>query len=133
MAELYRQYPAVLTTAARARDDLAAFLREHGHDALVAVAVLMVSELATNSVLHASGPVTLRAQLDGRVLRVNIDDTGGTLPAPRQPHSTGGRGLHIVAALATDWGAEPTHGNGKTTWFTIGTDGTYDAEGLGRT
>ena len=127
-AELHRQYPAVVATAAHARDDLAAFVRAHGHDALVPVAVLMVSELATNSILHASGPITLRAQVDGRVLRVNVDDTDATLPAQRRPDGTGGRGLRIVAALATHWGAEVIDGIGKTTWFTIETDGTQNVE-----
>jgi two-component sensor histidine kinase len=92
--------------------------------------MLLVSELVTNSVVHAGGPVTLRAQLDGPVLQVNVDDTAATLPAPRQPDTTGGRGLHIVAALATDWGSAPRRGDGKTTWFTLGTGGPYGVEGV---
>ena len=120
--ELYRQYAAVLGTAAQARNDLAAFLRAHDHEALVAIATLMVSELATNSIVHASGPITLRAQLDDHTLRVNIDDPHQRLPQAREPDRHGGRGLHIVATLATQWGTEPIHEAGKATWFAIRTD-----------
>jgi anti-sigma regulatory factor (Ser/Thr protein kinase) len=119
--ELYRQYAAVLGTAAQARNDLAAFLREHNHEAIVSIATLMVSELATNSIIHATGPITMRAHLNDHTLRVNIDDTHQQLPQAREPDSNGGRGLHMIATLATQWGTAPIHGAGKTTWFTIRT------------
>jgi two-component sensor histidine kinase len=122
--ELYRQYAAVTETPAQARHDLGAFLREHNHDPLVGVATLLVSELATNSIMHASGPITLRAQLDDYTLRVNVDDKDVQLPQARDPDRNGGRGLHIIATLATQWGTEPINGAGKTTWFTIRTDHT---------
>ena len=48
-------------------------------------------------------------------------------PPPRRPEprdasllSEGGRGLHIVDALASEWGAAPT-GRGKSVWFWIDT------------
>ncbi|TDB86902.1 ATP-binding protein [Actinomadura sp. 7K534] len=84
--------------------------------------VLMVGELVTNAVVHGTGPVRLTLRLDGRDLRAEIGDTAPALPAAPAPPavpdwSEAGRGLLLVAALATDHGARPEE-TGKTVWFT---------------
>jgi anti-sigma regulatory factor (Ser/Thr protein kinase) len=73
---------------------------------------LLVSELVTNSVLHAdveasTNVIHVGVELAAGVLRLHVEDAGttGTL-APRTPDlaSGGGYGLNIVATLATQWG-----------------------------
>ena len=84
-------------------------------------ALLLVSELVTNAVEHARSGVLLVLERDGRRLRVEVHDAGGPLPGrseasgPRDEH---GRGLHLVEALAQDWGVEPGR-PGKAVWFEL--------------
>jgi PAS domain S-box-containing protein len=84
--------------------------------------VLMLSELATNAVLHAETPfdVTVALGPDGANVRVEVDDGADRYPVPLEPDvgAPHGRGLHIVGALADAWGIEMHHGRpGKTVWF----------------
>ncbi|MEA2522482.1 MAG: hypothetical protein QOI81_2128, partial [Actinomycetota bacterium] len=72
---------------------------------------LMVSELVTNSLRHAdlqpNDRISLTAQIDGQVVRVEVDDPGtGFTPPLRNASSppTSGWGLVIVGQLATTWG-----------------------------
>ena len=89
-------------------------------------AELLVCELVTNAVVHAHTSVELCAARDDEgALRVDVFDRaiGGTV-APRQrgvdPASESGRGLAIVASLASSWGVDEA-GNGKSVWFTLST------------
>jgi anti-sigma regulatory factor (Ser/Thr protein kinase) len=85
---------------------------------VVDVALLCVSELVTNAVLHATGPYTLhlRSTPRGR-LRIEVDDTDGGSPVVREVMSdqVGGRGMLLVDRLAADWGTTYRPG-GKTVW-----------------
>lgn len=89
-------------------------------------AVLLVSDLVTNSVRQsASGlpgrMVTVTVLSGGDVTRVQVTDLSGiTVPALRPVVSgtTGGRGLHLVDALAARWGFEQDGGY-TTTWFEL--------------
>jgi hypothetical protein len=53
-------------------------------------------------------------------LRVEVHDENATLPARRQatPMDEGGRGIALVDALSSGWGAETTS-DGKTVWFEV--------------
>jgi len=87
---------------------------------LVDTAGLLASELLTNAVRHASGPLHLRLRLDGQELSVEVRDTSPNVPQARR---TGldqecGRGLLLVQSLATAWGTRPTR-EGKTVWFSL--------------
>ncbi|MFI0408850.1 ATP-binding protein [Actinomadura sp. 3N508] len=93
--------------------------------------VLIVDELVTNAVLHGAGPVRLALHLRGDRLDGEVRDaaptgrTAGTGPltgaAPAAPRvldwAEAGRGLLLVAALATRYGTRPEP-PGKTVWFT---------------
>ncbi|MFC4907335.1 ATP-binding protein [Actinomadura gamaensis] len=93
--------------------------------------ILIVDELITNAVVHGRGTVRLRLTLDGApatpVLLGEITDDHPGLPAsvragrPAPPPvldwSEDGRGLLLVDALATDYGAY-ARPPGKTVWFT---------------
>ena len=81
---------------------------------------LLVSEVATNALVHGAGDVEVRVlQRDGR-LRVEVSDGSPELPRPRAvgPDAEGGRGLALVDALATDWGTA-TSATGKVVWFEV--------------
>ncbi|WP_281258788.1 ATP-binding protein, partial [Streptomyces reticuliscabiei] len=108
----------------RARELLRTQLADWKIDAEVAeTAELLLSELFTNSLRHASTPrgreIGVRfATYDGR-LRVEVSDANNHRPVPRQasPEDEGGRGLTLVQALAERWGCCPRlHGIGKATW-----------------
>jgi anti-sigma regulatory factor (Ser/Thr protein kinase) len=84
-------------------------------------AVLLVSELATNAVIHAGSSFEVVLSADGCRLRVEVSDDDGCVPAPPEPSldAQGGRGLHIVGELADAWGVEAHQGDGKTVWFEV--------------
>ncbi|WP_306458643.1 ATP-binding protein [Streptomyces sp. OV198] len=86
-------------------------------------AVLILSELLTNACLHGrplvgarqgAGHVRIHWQTDCRGrLRIEVTDGGGCgLPVVAAPstHAQGGRALHMVAALANDWGVRDDRG-----------------------
>ncbi|NLV56048.1 MAG: ATP-binding protein [Acidimicrobiales bacterium] len=80
--------------------------------------VLAVSELATNVERHGQGWLTVDVVDRGDALVLAVTDPAtDQLPAPRnvEPHETAGRGLLVVASVATRWGlvVRPAH---KTVW-----------------
>lgn len=84
---------------------------------------LIVSELATNAVVHARSSFTLTLTLGSRALRVEVVDCGAGLPNPTNPDPTGvgGRGLLLVAELSVAWGVEPGD-SCKTVWCELALD-----------
>lgn len=88
---------------------------------VVDAAALIVSELATNAVLHARSSFTVRLALDGQgKLLVEVVD-GSVRPPQAKPHGAGattGRGLSIVEELADEWGVEPRP-DGKAVWVRL--------------
>lgn len=103
-----RSFPADACQARETRRFLAAVLDGHqaADDALVCL-----SELVTNAIVHSrsrepGGSFTIRAQLHGGCLRVEVTDQGGPWnpPAPTEADSPNGRGLLIVGQLAARWG-----------------------------
>ncbi|MFE9773712.1 sodium/proline symporter PutP [Streptomyces sp. NPDC005931] len=91
-------------------------LGEWGLDHLAFSTELIVSELVTNAIRHAAGPVCLRLIRD-RTLICEVSDGSSTAPRPRHARTTdeGGRGLMIVAQLAPRWGTRYTS-TGKIIW-----------------
>ncbi|MFF3402526.1 ATP-binding protein [Streptomyces sp. NPDC002659] len=89
--------------------------------------LLCVSELATNALVHGVPPgrgyrlkLWLYGDGDG-ALRIEVHDSGGGLPAVREPDEESGRGLLLVAALADKWGVGERD-PGKIVWceFAVG-------------
>ena len=84
-------------------------------------AVLLVSEVVTNAVLHAGTDIRLSCHQRRSGVRVEVFDWSPLLPSARHYHAdaTTGRGLALVGALARSWGIRSDEG-GKTVWFELG-------------
>jgi anti-sigma regulatory factor (Ser/Thr protein kinase) len=82
-------------------------------------AVLLVSELVTNSVVHAACEVRLRVT-PGSPVRVEVHDGSQERPRVRDrgPLEAGGLGLVVVESVASRWGIEP-QSTGKVVWFEL--------------
>jgi len=83
---------------------------------------LLVSEVATNAVVHGYGSeIRVRVLDRGLRLRVEVSDGSRDLPAPRDApaRAENGRGLTFVENLAAGWGTD-TSPQGKTVWFEVG-------------
>ncbi len=83
-------------------------------------AVALVSELATNAVIHARTPYTIVVSRAGRAVRVAVRDQSPVIPRRRAygVDATTGRGLRLVATMSSDWGIEAERG-GKVVWFEV--------------
>ncbi|MFD8968805.1 SpoIIE family protein phosphatase [Streptomyces sp. NPDC059568] len=77
---------------------------------------LVVSELVTNAIRYAGGPVELRLIRDGTLI-CEVTDPSNTQPRLVRAADTdeGGRGLFIVAQCTTRWGCRYGR-RGKTIW-----------------
>ena len=81
---------------------------------------LLVSEVATNALVHGTGDVQVRVTTRERVLRVEVADDSPQMPQPRSAGllEEGGRGLSLVDQLAQGWGVY-REGAGKVVWFEL--------------
>ncbi|MFE0379614.1 SpoIIE family protein phosphatase, partial [Streptomyces inhibens] len=79
-------------------------------------AELILSELVTNSIRYASGPIGVRLIRDTSLI-CEVSDRSSTSPHLRQAATTdeGGRGLFLIAQLAERWGTRYTS-SGKVIW-----------------
>lgn len=84
---------------------------------LVDDVLLLGSELLSNVFRHVRSPFCLLCMEDGAVLRLTVTDSGHDLPHVRVGDglAESGRGMVLVAALASRWGAEAT-ATGKDVW-----------------
>jgi anti-sigma regulatory factor (Ser/Thr protein kinase) len=82
---------------------------------------LLVSELATNAVLHARSDFEVTIIRLPRCVRVEVFDQNTRLPsfaaAPTDAYS--GRGLMLLRGLSANWGVESHSDIGKTIWFEL--------------
>ncbi|CAL9584146.1 SpoIIE family protein phosphatase [Streptomyces sp. enrichment culture] len=111
---------------------------EHLTEHLTADALVVVSELVTNAVVHAGTDVEvgLRVEETGTLV-VEVADRhpsrapsgGGDHETPHDPAEYG-RGLRLVAALAEAWGITYRPGS-KTVWARLPAGGAEPADGAG--
>ncbi|MFD8720389.1 SpoIIE family protein phosphatase [Streptomyces sp. NPDC059629] len=80
--------------------------------------VLATSELVANSLQHGTPPMRLRLRRTDRRLIIEVTDGDDHLPRRRraEPGDESGRGIAIVATIASGWGARRTPGGGKAVW-----------------
>ena len=121
-----RSFPAELDSVRAARHYVAALLEPSVDQALADDAAIVVTEVASNAVVHGKSAftvvVSLRPASGQRAqVRVAVRDnaqvfwTAGSVPFP----VTTGHGLSVVAQLASRWGAEPVPA-GKVVWAELG-------------
>ncbi|MFG3000554.1 SpoIIE family protein phosphatase [Streptomyces sp. NPDC048340] len=109
---------------AGARRQIRELLHDWADAEQVDSAVLMVSEMVTNVLMHTDGDALLVAEavgeLGGRRLRIEVADTSDELPHKRHPGemASSGRGVLLMEMLADAWGVDP-RGEGKSIWFEL--------------
>jgi anti-sigma regulatory factor (Ser/Thr protein kinase) len=122
-------FPRRASSAAEARKVTRSFLaalraratdRSGGGGVDEEAAVLAVSELVSNAILHAAVPGDIELRLEARrgTLHIEVEDCDPRPPvmAPDTSGRDRGRGLLIVERLATRWGWAPVPDNGKAVW-----------------
>lgn len=84
-------------------------------------AALLVSELVTNSVVHARTETALRVALYPDAVRIEVDDLADEFPVASAdaPLAESGRGFEIMKRIAGRWGVRRNPGGGKTVWFEL--------------
>ncbi|MFE7106023.1 SpoIIE family protein phosphatase [Streptomyces sp. NPDC057575] len=116
---------------AAARQQMRDLLHDWADPEQVDAAVLMISEMATNVLVHTDGDALMLAQATGehgeRRLRVEVSDGSDELPHKRRPGemASSGRGLVLMEMLADAWGVDP-QGAGKSIWFELYESGPTD-------
>ncbi|MDX3077962.1 SpoIIE family protein phosphatase [Streptomyces sp. NPDC088354] len=85
---------------------------------LVDLGVLAASELVANSLQHGVPPMRLRLRRTDRRLIIEVTDGDDHLPRRRraEPVDEAGRGISIIATIASGWGSRRTPGGGKAVW-----------------
>ncbi len=104
--------------------------------ATLADVTLAVSELVSNAVVHGSGDIELRMEVDLNIVKGEVIDGGGGFERQMREEGgldgVGGRGLLIVGRLAENWGV---HQGTTHVWFQIpvaGADDDLEHPDLGR-
>jgi len=82
-------------------------------------ALIVVSELVSNAVVHGSGEIELRIAFDGTRLTGDVADEGRGFVRPqgdRAPDPADANGLYLVERIASAWGV---HDGCAQVWFEI--------------
>ena len=84
-------------------------------------ASIVVSELATNAIMHARSDFIVSMSLRDGLVRLAVRDASTALPTVRAPlpMTMSGRGLLLIGVLAQRWGTEIV-GDGKVVWVEFG-------------
>ena len=132
-----RKFPESTSSVPMARQFVAESLTDVAPE-LSETAALLVSELATNAIVHATSDfsVTVLYPTPAGRVRVEVVDSVPGAPSPLHPPPTAphGRGLLLVASLAEEWGVDGAGSpEGKTVWFELAPpDGVAPPSGVRR-
>ncbi|QNP66378.1 ATP-binding protein [Streptomyces genisteinicus] len=116
------EVPARVESVSRARRLVCERLERWGvRDDVRDTALLVVSELVTNAVVHTGGSlVSCQLRRTEGQLRITVQDQGSAPTGPRVCHGLEeerGRGLLLVESLSTAWGTHDCeHSNGRVVW-----------------
>ncbi|NUP31795.1 MAG: serine/threonine-protein phosphatase, partial [Streptomycetaceae bacterium] len=110
------ELPADPAVVAEARNHTNRQLTAWGLDDAAFTTELVISELVTNAIRYARGPIRIRLIRDDTLI-CEVSDTTSTAPRLRHARTTdeGGRGLFLVAQFTQRWGTRYTQ-DGKTIW-----------------
>jgi anti-sigma regulatory factor (Ser/Thr protein kinase) len=89
---------------------------------LVDDVMLVVSELVTNATTHGRGEIGLVLRVSDDEVFVAVKDRGqdlGASPLPADSFEEHGRGLVIVAEVASSWGVHGLGDAGKLVWCVV--------------
>lgn len=119
-------WPAETSSVAAARAFVCRHVTRRECPALAAQVSLVVSELATNAVVHARTPFVVTVGGTHGAVFLSVRDASPLLPAAsRLPVSAmqqqQGRGLHVVETCSSNWGFTRETGGGKSVWATFDT------------
>ncbi|MGW2116446.1 ATP-binding protein [Streptomyces zhihengii] len=116
------EVPARVESVSRARRQVSERLDLWGvHGDVHDTALLIVSELVTNAVVHTGGHlVSCQLRLTDAQLRITVHDQGTAPTGPRVCYGIEeerGRGLLLVETLSAAWGTHDCeHGHGRVVW-----------------
>jgi anti-sigma regulatory factor (Ser/Thr protein kinase) len=117
--EAHLQLTPTADAPGQARQFIRVTLFEWGHRPAVTLVEAVATELVTNAVVHADGPVELLMRLEGDTLHVAVSDytINDEMPHLRctRPGAEHGYGLQIVQSLSIAWGCTPNHDR-KSVW-----------------
>lgn len=115
--EVSQHFACDLTSPGDARRFACEVLQQWHRPELIGAAELVVSELATNAVVHAKSAFVLTLANLGLSVRLSISDDSTVQPELQHPDmaTPHGRGMLLVAAMTDGWGTEPRL-DGKTVW-----------------
>ncbi len=116
--ERQAEFDAEVSSVPLARDFVRQALEDWGAPHLHDEASLVVTELATNAVLHAGSPYQVRLRRSEGVVRIEVADGDPGTPEPQPFSATAetGRGIVLVSAISASWGIDAQPGQGKITW-----------------
>lgn len=123
-------FPPDPASCREARRRVTVGLESSQPDAVVHAVALVVSELATNAVLHSKTQFEVRVVTGDAVVRIEVHDQTRRKPGRRyfSDESTSGRGLRLVEELCVAWGMDlDVDGIGKTVWAELSTTGNPSA------
>jgi MEDS: MEthanogen/methylotroph, DcmR Sensory domain/Histidine kinase-like ATPase domain len=115
--EVTRTFPRTVRAPREARHFLAGLLAQWRDERLAGDAALVVTELASNAVVHARSGFTVGLAVNGSGIRITVSDSAPVPGGQRDPAlpARRGHGLGVVAAVAAGWGVRPTSA-GKAVW-----------------
>jgi anti-sigma regulatory factor (Ser/Thr protein kinase) len=121
--EISAEFRPDLYAPAAARQLVTDALRGSGRDGkLLSDAQLVVSELATNAVVHAKSSFSVTVRCDDARVHVSVRDASPRMPLVREagPAALFGRGMRLISTVSSRWGVESTD-DGKVVWVDLPT------------
>ena len=121
MRQVDKTFEGAAGSVSAARHFVSATLDEEGAADAAWAAVQVVSELATNAVVHAATSFTVTVVVDDGLVRVAVTDAKPFAAATQRhfsDYTTTGRGLRLVERVSRSWGVD-TSQTSKTVWCEI--------------
>jgi anti-sigma regulatory factor (Ser/Thr protein kinase) len=115
------RFPPQRASVSAARHFVTEMLVAAGVTGVIDEARLLVSELATNAVVHAATDFSVSVHISSGRVYVEVrdgDPVDLTEPVEARPPALGGHGLQIVGRLAGSWGSR-VEDHGKVVWFSV--------------